>query len=581
MPDQTPSFDLRHESWLPCMRGDGTIEVLSLRAVLHQAHGIRDLVLDAPTQYPPILRMLLAVLHRALPDFLDGSGNPPGDRRVPWTDDDWEVLFEEGSFTPKWIDDYLDRPQVAGKLDLFSPVAPFMQVAGLQAASGETRTTALLIPHIASGHNVPLFSADRDAAPPALSAAEAARWLLHAHAWDTAAIKTGAEGDPQASMGKTTGNPTGPLGRLGVLIPCGQTLFETLMFNLLSLAGHRRSPDGDIPAWEREPLTPRWRSRPAKGLLDLYTWPSRRIRLLPEHEDGTLLVRKVVVCGGDRLDPDSVSALEPHAALRRSPEQERKLKRAPVYLPWTHRADRRLWRGLGAILHRERTTSASSGGAAAPQYRRAAVLEQLGNDVRGDVLRDTVVRLRGFGITYGNKAAVIEDIYTDEMPLPVALLRVENRLLERAALDAVAAADRVAGCLGGLAADISRAAGCSDEKLLNAVVGNARGRLYTRLDIDFPEWIRKLPHQRAEDALAEWCSKVRRYSSDIADDIAGSAPPSAVEGRYVRQPGQADTQPVWITAAVAELRYLGGVNRALTVGMAGNTGDTGQEGTAP
>jgi CRISPR system Cascade subunit CasA len=576
MPDETYSFDLRDEPWLPCLMDDGIVQVLSLRSVLHQAHRIRDLVLDTPTQYPPVLRMLLAVAHRAIRDPQDDSADPANDRRVPWDDDDWAALYTDGCFGAKWINGYLDSDRVVGKLDLFSPITPFMQAAGLQAGSG-AKTAALLIPHIASGHNVPLFSADRDAVPPALTPAQAARWLLHAHAWDTAAIKTGAEGDPRATMGKTTGNPTGPLGQLGVLIPCGETLWHTLMFNLLSLARHRRSPEGDYPVWEREPLTPGWRERPARGLLDLYTWSSRRIRLIPEHQDGKVVVRKVLVCAGDRLDRDPVTALEPHAAFRRSEEQEKKLKQVPVYLPWTHRADRRLWRGLSTILGRERTISASSGGAAAPLYRRSAVLAELGNAVRGEVLRDEVVRLRAFGITYGNKAAVIEDVYTDEMPLPVALLRIDGGPLERAALDAVAAADRVAAFLGGLAADIHRAAGCSDEKLLHAVATKAKTRLYAHLDLDFPGWITQLPQHPPYEALAVWRTRIRRYASAIADDITSAAPPSAITGRYIKQPGQDDSQRTWLTAAIAELRYHGGVSRALAIGTAGSTP---QEGTA-
>ena len=205
------SFDLIDAPWLGCVFVTGTAGLLSLRMTLHQAHLIRELDLDVPTQVPPILRLLLAVLHQAL----DG----------PWQDTQWEDWYRLGRFPEQQIDDYLEDPDIANRFGLFDPVAPFLQAAGLHPANGKTKTAALLIPHIASGHNVPLFSADRDTAPAALSPAEAARWLLHAHAWDTAAIKTGAAGDPRVKTGKTTGNPTGPLGRLEsssrAVRPCG------------------------------------------------------------------------------------------------------------------------------------------------------------------------------------------------------------------------------------------------------------------------------------------------------------------------------------------------------------------------
>jgi CRISPR system Cascade subunit CasA len=563
-PASPASFSLIDEPWLPCMLTTGASTMLSLRAVLYQAHQVRELALDIPTQFPPILRMLLAVLHQAL----DG----------PWDDAQWEQWYREGQFSQERIRSYLDSPQVASRFDLFDPEAPFFQAAGLCSDNGKTKTAALLIPHIATAHNVPLFSAARDSSPSALTPAEAARWLLHAHAWDTASIKTGAAGDPQAKNGKTTGNPTGPLGQLGVLIPCGPTLWHTLMFNLLDLAEQDLSPSGDLPVWERAPLTEAWTARRSSGLLDLYTWPSRRIRLLPEHDGDQIVVRQVLVCAGDRLDRTSVTRTDPHTAFRRSTDQEKKQGKQPVYLPWTHRPDRRLWRGLGMILARERSTATVRASADAPRERRAYVLEQLGGLTRGDMLRDIVVRIRGFGISYGNQAAVIDDTYADEFPLPVALLRVQAAPWERAALDAVAAADRSAGCLAGLATDISRAAGCSDDKLLRSHATRARTRLYARLDVEFPPWIIQLPGTQPAEALRIWCAGVRSHTMTIAGDIIAAAAPAATAGRKVKPPGGQDSQRVWLNAAIAEARFLAGLRNALAVGDA--AGPAEQEGTA-
>jgi CRISPR system Cascade subunit CasA len=562
-PAASPSFNLVDAPWLQCVTAAGGVHSLSLREVLHQAHLVQDLELDAPTQFPAILRLLLAILHQAL----DG----------PWDDTQWEDWYRLGKFPQQQIDDYLNA--VSGRFDLFHPSIPFLQVSGLRSASGDTKTAALLIPHIASGNNVPLFSAERDAAPPTLSPAEAARWLIHAHAWDTAAIKTGAVGDPRAKGGKAYGNRIGPLGQLGVLIPCGSTLWHTLMFNLLSLAGHGLSPGGDMPVWEREPLTAMWDSRPASGLLDLYSWPSRRIRLIPEDHNGEIMIRTVVFCAGDPLDRNSVTRFEPHTAFRRSAPQEKKLGIQPVYLPWTHRPDRRLWRGLGMILARERSTAAVSASAEAPQQRRAYVLEQLGNDHRGDVLQDVVVRLRGYGVVYGNQQAVIDDVYTDELPLPVALLRVQAVLLERAALDAVAAADRAAACLAGLSADLAVAAGCRDEDLLRACAAGSRSRLYAYLDVEFPRWITQLPHQPPSSALFSWCAGIRRHAIEIADDVIASASPGATAGRKVKPPGGLESQRVFLNAAVAEARFLAGLRKALAIGESPVSG-TGEEGSA-
>jgi CRISPR system Cascade subunit CasA len=189
--------------------------------------------------------------------------------------------WQRGEFAREPFDAYLDER--AARFDLFHPARPFAQVAGLRTAKDETKPVSLLVPRLAAGNNVPIFSARTESDPPALTPAQAARALLAAHCWDTAAIKSGAFDDPAAKAGKTTGNPTGPLGQLGVIVPVGATLFHTLLLNLPIL------PQGlepkDRPQWQADdPATSAWSARSAAGLLDPLTWQARRIRLVPERD---------------------------------------------------------------------------------------------------------------------------------------------------------------------------------------------------------------------------------------------------------------------------------------------------------
>ncbi|WP_338895713.1 type I-E CRISPR-associated protein Cse1/CasA [Streptomyces sp. TG1A-60] len=59
-------FNLVDDDWIPVVLTDGTSAEVSLRSVLTRAGQIRSLALDAPSQIPPVMRLLLAVLHRAL-----------------------------------------------------------------------------------------------------------------------------------------------------------------------------------------------------------------------------------------------------------------------------------------------------------------------------------------------------------------------------------------------------------------------------------------------------------------------------------------------------------------------------------
>jgi CRISPR system Cascade subunit CasA len=539
-----PGFDLVDEPWLPCLMADGGRLELGLRDVLLNAQAVRELSLDVPTQVPPVLRLLLAIVHRAL--------RQPGTSGGPRSSESWEYLWELAALPRDPISRYLDEHR--HQFQLFHPAAPFMQVADLQTASGEAKTIAQLIPFAAKGNNAPLFSAARDDDPPLLTCGEAARWLLHVHAWDTAAIKTGAVGDFHVKAGKTTGNPTGPLGHLGVLIPVGGTLWHTLLLNLLVLDDDI-SPAGDLPTWEAGPLTARWQERYPRGVLDLYTWPGRRVRLVPEQTPSGVRVRHAIVTAGDRIaDATMLTRLEPHTAWRRSELQEKKLKRARVYMPVRHQPGRQLWRGLGPILAHARADRPGT----EDQYRGPLVLAQLAG--RAELLRGERIRLFGTGITYGNQAAVIEETYTDMMPFPVAVLAERGGRWEAAALDAVRAAEEGAVALGRLVTNLARAAGCHEDGLIGGRRRAARDRLYAELDGRFRKWIAGLGESADEPAgaLGQWRGEVRGQVGRIAAELLGSAPPQAVRGREV----QSRERRELVNAALAEMWFYSALHRA-------------------
>jgi CRISPR system Cascade subunit CasA len=542
--NNTTGFDLVDEPWLPCLMADGGSRELGLRDVLLDAHSVRDMSLDVPTQFPPVLRLLLAIVHRAL--------RQPGTSGGPRSRKSWEYLWELATLPRDSISRYLDEHR--DQFQLFQPAVPFMQVADLKTASGEAKTIAQLIPFAAKGNNAPLFSAARDDNPPLLTCGEAARWLLHAHAWDTAAIKTGAVGDSHVKGGKTTGNPTGPLGQLGVLIPVGRTLWHTLLLNLLVLDDDI-SPADDLPSWEKGPLTAQWQERYPRGVLDLYTWPGRRVRLVPEQTSSGVRVRRAIVTAGDRnADATMLTRLEPHTAWRRSELREKELKRARVYMPVRHQPGRQLWRGLGPILAQAQADRPGT----EDQYRGPLMLAQLAG--HADLLRGEPIRLFGTGITYGNQAAVIEETYTDMMPFPVAVLADRGGGWEAAALDAVRAAEEGAVALGRLVMNLARAAGCREDKLIGGRRRAARDRLYAELDSRFRRWIAGLGESADEPvgALGQWRGEVRDQVGRIAGELLGSVPPQAVRGREV----QSRERRELVNAALTELWFDSALRRA-------------------
>ncbi|WP_328732788.1 type I-E CRISPR-associated protein Cse1/CasA [Streptomyces caniferus] len=544
-------FNLVDDDWLPVVFADGSTGEVSLREALLRAAEVRSLALDSPSQVPPVMRLLLAVVHRAL-------NGPTGEQQ-------WSSWWEAGVFDAAAIDAYLNEHRA--RFRLFDESAPFMQVGGLEALNGKTKTAALLVPHVASGNNVPLFSAQRDVRPDALTAAQAARWLLHAHAWDTAAIKTGAVGDDQAKAGKTMGNPVGSLGQLGVVMPMGPTLWHSLMCNLLPSTGAAVSDAGDLPVWERPPLTAQWAERMPKGRLDLFTWPARRIRLIPEpdaDQPGGAVVRQVLVCGGDRVSLNTGPELrgwmcsEPHSAWKRSANLERKRNFPLVYWPMRHRVERQLWRGLGPLLARaELSTPAAKD---APAVQGPAVLAQLGSRERMSALKGMPLRVLAVGFEYGNQSAVIDEAYGDVLPLPVAVLSAQDDDWRHTVLFAVKATDDAVRTLAYLAENLAVAAGCrqSEEGLLAGHRERAREAAYAALDTPFRRWLSSLTDNDADpdQALDRWAHEVRRIIRGRAGELLKAASPAAWHGQ---ETGEGEV----MDASLAEIFFHSALRKAL------------------
>ncbi|MFJ2110336.1 type I-E CRISPR-associated protein Cse1/CasA [Streptomyces sp. NPDC087850] len=547
----TELFNLLDEPWLPARVLDGSaepssqnlgvLEEIGLRRLLLKADRLQDLVVDLPTQKPAIFRQLL------LPIVVHALGRPPGAAQ-------WAEMFQAGAFTPEQsqkLTDYLDDHRHL--FDLFDAADPFGQVAGLHTAKGETKGSALLVATAATGNNVPLFSSRTEGDPLELTPAQAARWLVHTHCWDTAAIKTGVVGDPQAKAGKTTGNPTGPLGQLGVVMPVGSTVYETLLLNIPF--GQAPLSD-DLPQWLRRAkegrvedtlscATPAWQTRPARGLLDLWTWQSRRIRLIPEETPAGTRVTRVVVAAGDRLT--STPADEPHTTWIRDRPASRAKKTgkagktaAPTAeRPRRHQPGRAAWRGLEALLAVESATMDYEATATRAGFRSSVLLSSLSDTV--DRMPETYpLQVELTGIAYGNQSAVIEDVFFDRIPLPLAALDPDG-IIYGSLLAAVEQAEKLAAAVNNLSGDLRRAAGSEPipwdkgqrpgDTLLHALDPIVRRLLagLRKAGEDFDQ---------SERGLEAWEEKAGRATWKVAEQVFSTAAPTLFTGRSVTRDGK-------------------------------------------
>jgi CRISPR system Cascade subunit CasA len=529
-----PSFDVIYEPWIPCRELDGRVTELGILRALGRAHELTGLSGDLPTQTFALTRLLLAVLHAAL-------GGP---RDL----EEWEELWAADELPTERIAAYLERHRE--RFELFRPETPFLQVADLHTGKGETSELSKLIADVPNG--VPFFATRTGDL--SLSYAEAARWLVHCQAFDPSGIKSGAVGDPRVKNAK--GYPIGVAwsGWLGGVLLEGRTFKETLLLNLIAcdFDDYTRDPAVDVPVWERPPLTADDESgfldqgRAPTGPVDLYTWPSRRIRLVTENGR----VTRVLIANGNRLLPQNRQAVEPHTAWRRSPNQEKTLgSSTPVYMPREHDPDRAIWRGLESLLPALSSRQTNHGG----NHLSPGVLEWLGHLCLEDALTgDHPVHVRAIAMIYGSQSSVVDDVVHDSLALQASLARRDAVDQAETVKACVTAADEATLALGNLAGDLVAAAGGEGA----GPRSRARERLYGQLDQEFRAWLAGVgPDRDGTELQTEWHRVAHAVTQAAAAELLRNISPACWEGRIVR--GRV------LTAAHAENKFRLTLRKAL------------------
>ncbi|GAA4533373.1 type I-E CRISPR-associated protein Cse1/CasA [Amycolatopsis samaneae] len=419
------SFDVRTEPWIPV---DGWERPLaSLTEVVACAHRIRRIAGETPPMTAALYRLVLAVFHRVY-----GPG-----RRA-----DWAGLWAAGSFDRVPLKEYFSRHDK--RFDLFDAGFPFLQCPELPAA--RKASVAKLIPHRSVGNNVTLFDHTTAADRVELSPGEAARWLVTARAFDPGGMKTPYLREKHSVRA--------PCNEFGVVLVEGATLKETLLLNAIRYAPEDERPStttpGDAPEWERVPPSPHPGARAADGWTDVLTWPSRRIRLLPEVTGGVPVVAEAVLTPGDRL-LDELPDAEFMAAYRTPTAAGGRPKPGAPMLPVRLYPVRGIWRHSVELLLTDPRAEERT-------RQRPRALKQLAELVRQEEIpAETLYTLRVFGQQLDAKASVVEGYLEDEVPAPVALVQATDGRLAVLVGSAVQLADDAGSALRSLRNEYRRA----------------------------------------------------------------------------------------------------------------------------
>lgn len=546
---KNPEFNLLDEPWIPVRLLDGTIADVGLLELLRRTTDIADLACELPTQSIAIQRLVLAVAYRVA---------TPRDTR------DWVRQWEDGAPTEQMIE-YLERWR--DRFYLFGGRFPFMQVADLRTAKDSVSGLEKLIADVPNGEQ--FFTTRHGRALACIPPSEAARWLVHAQAYDPSGIRSGAVGDSQVKGGK--GYPIGPswCGHLGLVWLKGKDLDETLVLNLIpadaaGLRGVESSTEWGACSWEA--AEPENAVRGDYSLLDpsgtprdvsiprLLTWHSRRIRLVGDSSG----VTGVVLAQGDKLAPQEMRLYEPQSLWRYSTPQSKKFK-TDVYMPRKFEAGRALWRNLPGTLP---TVTTVQGVDKQPkqEFLPSATLSfhyQLDNALI-EATYPKVMRIQAVGVTYGPQEATFDDIYSDELTLSVAVMRVEREDLSAEIDRQVRLTEEVARDVGTLAANLARAAGESGDGAGDGARDRAKELFFSAADTDFRTWLSQVDgHESARDAGRRWERALRQHATDIQAELVRGASSSAIIGR--------DAGRGYMNVGIAENYFRSALNKRLPV----------------
>lgn len=535
-------FNLLDEPWVRVLCADCTVREVSLTDALLHAHEYKSLAGELPTQDVAVLRLLLAVLHTVF-SRVDAQGeNAPisAGAEPDMALDRWESLWRLKHFPVQPITSYLEKWHE--RFWLFHPERPFWQVP--QAKIGTAYSAAKLNGEISeSGNKLRMFTAYSGTGKSELSYAQAARWLLYVNGFDDTSAKPKGKGLPSTGAGW--------LGKLGLILAQGDTLFETLMLNLVLLKDGEQPWQPPLPCWELEHArsTERTEIPQPDNPAALLTLQSRRLLLNREGES----VTGYTLLGGDFFEREN--AFCEQMTVWRAAQAS---KNAPVvYLPKRHDPAKQFWREFSSVFLQE------SGG------RCPGVvwwIEELIHPKNAILDRKTLIRFQITGVGYGDKDFFVTDTFSDSLTFHTALLDELGRRWRQKITDEIDRCGKLAQAVGNLAKNLDIAATDPDHAGKKNSAKAAREQFYFRLDQPFRRWLCDIDpawdSETAEKYIFQWRADAKRIAQTLGRQLVDQSGSAAFIGRMIKSSGsKVSDKETYYSAPKVYNWFLADVNR--------------------
>lgn len=560
--DKQATYNLLDEPWIPVLMLDGSERSMGLLEIYDRAPQVARIVGELPSIGLAIEGLVQAIYRRVTSGQYGGDSITAVEAAVVnW--DNWDPVARSAK---AYLEAHRDR------FDIRHPTHPFYQVADMRTSKDAISGLEVLIADVPNGS--PFLTMRRAQGLNRIAWDEAARWLLHVHAFDPAGIRTGVVGDNRVQGGRNY--PLGPgwTARLGTISPrSGDLASDLILSSVPSGVGRLKYEVAlDLPPWEGEHHTPRpegvpdalwekgsakeireWRN-PANGPVEALTWQSRRVRLIGDDSG----VTGVVLTQGDPLDPHDAFTFESRSAWRYSKPQTTKFKKT-TYMPRELQPGSGLWRAVESVF----PTSISK----VPALKKEQVdrfygpaisnwLAHLEEPNQGGVAGLVgTVELEAVGVVLGSNMSVIADMIVSTLPLPAVLLQEGNKDLQREVVSWVQRAEDVARTVANFASNLYRAAGADE---VEGIREEARGEFLASAEPAFHDVLRQVdPSDRSklQELSESWSSTLRALALEQRGPLLQEVGLDAIVGT--------NTTMGYMSAGKAEKFFLSNLNKLL------------------
>lgn len=489
-------FSLLEEPWICVLGVDGSPAKLSLVEALTQAHQIRDLAGESRTQDGAMLRLLLAVVHTVF-SRVNEHGIPEEISTVQEALRRWEALWALGAFPQAPIQSYLAHWKE--RFWLFHPDRPFYQVPELQGTINPAKKLNGAL--VESSNKTQLFSLWNRERKNRLTYDEAARWLVFLQGFgDTAAKKP----SPKLSW----------LGSIGLIMAKGETLFETLMLNLVLWKDGTERWGENVPSWEEELTREKLREIPVpNNQAMLLTLQCRRVLL--QREDGS--VTGYVEAAGDYF-PKENAFCEQMTLWEEIKERNQVIG----YRPRVHQPSRQMWRDFSVLMGQD--------------VRKPGIVAWIGLlKARKKLAKSKMISFQLAGVRYGNMYCGIVDDFSDQLQMYSGLLDELGYKWQRFIGEEVSRCDHLAKTVSKLAYRVDRAMG-GDGK---SAVSRAQEQCYYRLDVPFRQWLLTIDPEAnlrdQQEMRSAWRNQAKTIALELGRELVEQGGTAALIGREVTE----------------------------------------------